>query len=65
LNFASAAELIVQINDVKSSEGQLTVDVYNSADTFLKMPLTGVRTPAITEGRTVVIKDLPSVDCAI
>lgn len=65
LNFASAADLTVQIDDVKSSEGQLTAAVSNSADTLLKMPLTGVRTPAITEGKTVVIKDLPSGECAI
>ena len=64
-NLASAAELTVQIEDVKSSEGQLTVAVYNSSDTFLKKPLTGVRTQATTEGKTLVIKDLPPGEYAI
>lgn len=64
-NLASAADLTVQIDDVKSSEGQLTIGVYNSADTFLKKPLTGVRTQATTEGKTVVIKDLPPGEYAI
>ena len=59
LNLASAADLTVQIDYVKSSEGQLTVGVYNSSDTFLKKPLTGIRTQAATDGKTVVIKDLP------
>ena len=62
---ASAADLTVQIDDVKSAEGQLTVAVYNSSDTFLKKPLTGVRTQATTEGKTVIIKDLPPGEYAI
>ena len=63
-NLASAADLTVQIDDVKSSEGLLSVGVYDSSDTFLKKPLTGVRTQAVTGGKTVVIKDLPPGDYA-
>ena len=42
-----AADLSVDIVDVKSSEGLLVVAVFNSADTFLKQPVTGVRTQAV------------------
>ena len=62
---ASAAELTVQIDDVKSSKGQLTVAVYHSADSFLKKPLTSVRTQASNEGKTLVVKDLPAGEYAI
>jgi uncharacterized protein (DUF2141 family) len=60
----SAAELTVQIDDVKSSEGFLSVAIYNSTDTFLKKPLTGVRTQATKDGKSVVIKDLPAGEYA-
>lgn len=64
-SLASAADLTVQIADVKSSEGFLSIAVYNSADTFLKKPLTGVRTQAAKDGKSVVVKDLPSGEYAL
>jgi uncharacterized protein (DUF2141 family) len=64
-SLASAADLTVQIDDVKSSEGFLSVAVYNSADTFLKKPLTGVRTQATKDGKSVVVKDLPAGEYAL
>ena len=64
-SLASAADLTVQIDDVKSSEGLLSVGVYDSPDTFLRKPLTGVRTQAIAGGKTVVIKDLPPGEYAL
>ena len=41
------------------------IAVYNSADTFLKKPLTGVRTQATKEGKSVVVKDLPAGEYAL
>lgn len=64
-SLASAADLTVQIDDVKSSEGFLSIAVYNSADTFLKKPLTGVRTQAVKEGKSIVVKDLPAGEYAL
>jgi uncharacterized protein (DUF2141 family) len=64
-SLASAADLTIQIDDVKSSEGLLMVAVYNSVDTFLKTPFTGVRTQATKDGKSVVVKDLPAGEYAL
>ncbi len=64
-SLASAADLTIQINDVKSSEGSLMVALYNSADSFLKKPLTAVQTLATKEGKSVVVKDLPAGEYAL
>ena len=64
-SLANAADLTLQIDDVKSSDGLLMIAVYNSADTFLKKPITGVRTQATKEGKSVVVKDLPAGEYAL
>lgn len=64
LNLASAADLTVHIDDVKSTDGNVMVAVYK-ADTFLKQPLKGIGAKAATEGNLVVFKDLPEGEYAV
>ncbi len=59
-----AADLTIQIEDVKSATGTLMVALYNSPETFLKKPLTGVAVKAKQDSNTVVIKDLPAGEYA-
>lgn len=64
MNLASAADLTVHIDDVKSADGNVMVAVYQ-ADTFLKQPLKGNGAKAATTGNTIVFKDLPEGEYAV
>jgi uncharacterized protein (DUF2141 family) len=62
---SSAADLTVQVSDVKTAEGKLMIAVFNSADSFLKNPMAGVQTAASPAGNSVVVKDLPEGEYAM
>lgn len=61
---AGAADLTIQIDDVKAAAGTVMVAVFNSEGTFLKAPAKTGGAPATTNGTTVVIRDLPEGDYA-
>lgn len=63
-SLASAADLTVHIDDVKSTDGNVTVAVFNSAGTFLKQPLKATGAPAALKGNVLTIKDLPEGEYA-
>lgn len=64
-NLSAAAELTIHIDDVKAAGGQLMISVYNSADSFLKKPLSAMRTAAKATDNSVTVKDLPPGDYAV
>src|SRR5690606_10513858 len=57
---ASAADLTVRIDDVKSAQGNIMVALYDSADSFLKRPARATRLAAAAGAMELVIKDLPA-----
>lgn len=57
---AHAGDLVITVEGVKSSEGQLMVALYDSADGFLKRTVKAGAAPAASGANTVVIKDLPA-----
>ena len=60
---AQAATLEVQ---VKGTEGEIMVAVYDSAEAWMKKPLRGVKASVGADGQTVLrIEDLPDGDYAI
>ncbi len=60
----NAAELTVQIHDVKSNQGQLVVTLYKSAEVFLKNE-PSVKIAAVKGVNTVVFKALPEGEYAV
>ncbi len=60
-----AADLQIDISDVKSATGHLMIAVYDSAETFLKKPVKGIKAAAQQGKTSVVVKDLPAGDYAI
>jgi uncharacterized protein (DUF2141 family) len=56
---AGAAELTIQIDDVKAATGNLMVAVYGSEATFLKQAAGATGAPAVAGTTQVVLKDLP------
>lgn len=64
MNLAGAADLTIRVDDVKAAGGTLMVAVFNSEGTFLKAPAKGSGAPAMQNGTTIVIKDLPEGDYA-
>lgn len=64
MNLAGAADLTIRVDDVKAAGGTLMVAVFNSEGTFLKAPAKGSGAPAVQNGTTIVIKDLPEGDYA-
>ena len=62
--FAGAADLTIQVDDVKSADGMLMVAVYNSADSFPAKPFSVANTPAVAGSTSIVVKDLPPGDYA-
>jgi uncharacterized protein (DUF2141 family) len=62
---ASAADLTVQVDDVKSAQGTIMVAVYDSADSFLKKPTRSARVAATAGTMSVLIKDLPAGEYGI
>ena len=61
---AGAADLTIQVDDVKAAAGTIMVAVFNSEGSFLKAPAKGGGAPATVNGTTVVIKDLPEGEYA-
>lgn len=55
-----AGDLAIRIDDVKSSEGNIMVAVFDSADSFLKRPVKVARVPASAGTVNVLIKDVPA-----
>ena len=64
-SLSHAADLTVQVSDVKSADGNIMIAVFNSAGDFLKKPVAGTQGAASAAGTTVVIKDLPAGDYAL
>lgn len=62
---ASAADLTVRVEDVRSAQGSIMVAVYDSADGFLKRPAKAARAAAAAGVVDVVIKDLPAGEYGI
>jgi uncharacterized protein (DUF2141 family) len=62
---ASAADLTVRIDDVKSAQGSLMIAVYDSAEGFLKRPVKTTMATAAAGQVNVVIKDLPAGDYGV
>jgi uncharacterized protein (DUF2141 family) len=61
---ASAADLTIQVDDVKAAGGTIMVAVFNSEGSFLRAPAKAGGAPATANGTTVVIKDLPEGEYA-
>jgi len=57
---AQAGDLVIAVDGVKTSEGQLMVALYDSADGFLKRSVKVGAAPAASGSTTVVIKDVPA-----
>lgn len=57
---APAADLTILVEDVKSSDGQIMVAVYDTADSFQRQPAGVARVAAVAGTTTVVLKDLPT-----
>ena len=63
-NLAGAAELTIEVNDIKSADGSVRVALYNSAGAFLKKPLSTATVKAATGANTLIVKDLPEGEYA-
>lgn len=61
---AGAADLTIQIDDVKSADGSVMVALYGSAPDFLKKPINGAAVKAAAGSNTVIIKNLPEGEYA-
>jgi uncharacterized protein (DUF2141 family) len=61
---ASAADLTIDVLDVKTANGTIMVALFDSADTFLKRPARAVAVPATGASVSVVFKDLPAAEYA-
>ena len=61
---AGAADLTIQVDDVKSGAGSLMVALFNSEGSFLKAPVKASATPAAPNLTMVVFTDLPEGEYA-
>jgi uncharacterized protein (DUF2141 family) len=61
---ACAADLTIHVDGVRRSAGQVTVAVYNSADSYLKTPLKSAAAVAVEGRTTVMLADLPAGEYA-
>ncbi|MEN9868260.1 MAG: hypothetical protein RL748_3850 [Pseudomonadota bacterium] len=64
-NLSLAADLTVNIENIKSSDGNLMVAIYDSAANFLKNPLQAAKMTAQPGNDTVQFKDLPAGEYAV
>jgi uncharacterized protein (DUF2141 family) len=64
MKLASAADLTVHIDDVKTTDGNVMIAVFSSEGSFLKTPAKATRAPAASTGNKVVFKDLPEGEYA-
>lgn len=58
MKMAGAADLTIEIEDVKSADGALMVALYASPDTFLKQPAKATGARAAAGSSKIVFKDL-------
>lgn len=64
-SLSHAADLTVQVNDLKSAEGSVMIAVFNSAADFMKKPVASMQSAASLAGSAAVIKDLPAGEYAV
>lgn len=64
MNLAAAANVTVQVDDVKAAQGTIMVAVY-TADGFLKKPVKASSAAADMAGNKIVFADLPEGDYAV
>jgi uncharacterized protein (DUF2141 family) len=62
---ASAADLTIEVLDVKTGRGPIMIALYDSAATFLKQPARGIAAPATGVTVSIVFKDLPAGEYAL
>lgn len=62
---AQAADLTIDVANVRGSDGQVMVALYDGAGGFLKRPARSVGVPAAAGSTTVVIHDLAPGDYAL
>lgn len=63
-SLASAADLTIQVDDVKLATGSVKVAVFNTEGSFLKAPAQAGGTPATMGSTTIIFKDLPEGEYA-
>lgn len=61
---ANAADLTVGVDGVKSANGSVTLALYSSASTFLKLPAGNASIRAVAGSTTLVVRDLAPGDYA-
>lgn len=61
---ALAADLTIQIDDVKTNQGQIMLALYNSAESFLKQPLRAELVLAQLNQNVIEVKNLPAGEYA-
>jgi uncharacterized protein (DUF2141 family) len=59
---AHAADLVIHVDNVKSTSGQVMVALYDNADAFLKQPVRAERAKADKAGTTLVFHDVAPGD---
>jgi len=59
---AHAADLVIHVNNVKATTGQVMVALYDNADAFLKRPARAEKAPADKAGTTLVFHDVAPGD---
>ena len=64
MKLAGAADLTIEIEDVKNADGALMVALYASEDTFLKQPAKATGTRATAGTSKIVFKDMPEGEYA-
>ena len=64
-SLASAADLTIEVADIKASQGTVNVALYATADSFLKQPLTFTGAPAVQGTTTLVLKNVLPGDYAV
>jgi uncharacterized protein (DUF2141 family) len=63
--FASAADLSVQVGTIKTQQGQVWVSVFKSADTYLKASIQRTAVKADAAELRIAFKDLEPGDYAV
>ena len=59
---AHAADLVIHVDNVKSTSGQVMVALYDNADAFLKSPVRAEKAKADKAGTTLVFHDVAPGD---
>ncbi|SHH00035.1 DUF2141 domain-containing protein [Massilia sp. CF038] len=64
LGMATAADLTIQVDDVKNADGVLMVAIFNSEGSFLKQPVKGAGARAVAGTSTIALTGLPEGEIA-